>query len=68
VIETVNTQPLSDGFQLPPAPLAAVDAEVFLQRDPWGMWQPVVFSEFERARPRYLYTGRVARRVDDPAR
>ncbi len=66
-METVNTKPLAEEFQLPPAPLAAVDAERFLQRDPWGVWQPVVFSEFEAGRPRYLYAGRVARRVDGPA-
>jgi CubicO group peptidase (beta-lactamase class C family) len=65
--ETVNTRPLSEGFQLPPAPMFAVDESVFLQRDPWGLYQPVVFSEFEGGRPRYLYMGRVARRAEDPA-
>jgi len=49
---------------LPPLELHAVDASLFLQHEPYtGTYQPVTFSQFEDGRPRYLFAGRVARRV-----
>jgi len=66
--ENVNTGPLADAaVQFPPSPLHAVSETLFLQRDPTGVFQPVVFSEFEQGRPRYMYAGRVARRVGERA-
>jgi CubicO group peptidase (beta-lactamase class C family) len=67
--QTVNTGPLAtDGDQLPEAPMFAVDRSLFVQQNPWGLFDPVVFSDFDNAgRPRYMYAGRVARRIDEPA-
>jgi hypothetical protein len=40
-----------------------VDASLFLQRTPLGVFQPVVFSEFGGdGRPRYMFASRVSRR------
>jgi CubicO group peptidase (beta-lactamase class C family) len=64
-VQTVNTGPLATAAdQFPAQPMYAADSSVFLLRSPLGTFQPVVFSEFDsEGRPRYMYAGRVARRV-----
>lgn len=68
VCETVIHGALSPNAPPPPAiPLLPVDSSLFLQREPSGVHTPVVFSGFERGRPRYMFINRVARRVDGGA-
>jgi hypothetical protein len=68
VMESKNTMAsAANAPQLPPSQLVPVDESLFLQHDPWGRYVPVVFSEFEGGRPRYLFASRVARRAGDAA-
>jgi CubicO group peptidase (beta-lactamase class C family) len=68
VAESKNTMASAANTpQLPPSRLFPVDESLFLQHDPWGRYVPVVFSEFDGGRPRYMFASRVARRVEDAA-
>jgi CubicO group peptidase (beta-lactamase class C family) len=53
---------IQQGQPVPPVRLRPIDQERFGGKAN-GMDIVVVFSEFERGRPRYLFSGRVARRV-----
>jgi CubicO group peptidase (beta-lactamase class C family) len=70
MVQTVNTGPLATAEdQLPPTPMYPVDESLFVQQVPIsGIFQNVVFSDFdERGRPRFMFAGRVARRVAEAA-
>lgn len=48
-----------------PLPLVPMSETVFIQQDPYVLTcTPLVFSDFEGGRPRYLWWGPMARRVD----
>jgi CubicO group peptidase (beta-lactamase class C family) len=61
-----STGPLADMQpELPPMDLVPVERALFVERNPYlGTFEPVTFSGFENGRPRYFFSGRVARRVD----
>jgi hypothetical protein len=65
-VRYVNTTALSDlNAQMPAVDLIPISETVFLQQNPYSsVFTPMVFSEFEDGRPRYLWQTRAARRVD----
>ncbi|MCB1692062.1 MAG: beta-lactamase family protein [Pseudomonadales bacterium] len=55
----------SDSDDWAPLLLVPMSETVFIQQDPYLLTcTPVVFSEFEKGRPRYVWWGHMARRVD----
>jgi CubicO group peptidase (beta-lactamase class C family) len=63
---TSNTTALAAlNAQMPAVDLIPVSETVFLQKDAYAeIYTPIVFSQFEDGRPRYLWSTRASRRVD----